>query len=241
MEQMTRSKRWGRALRAAFPVTIPVLTGFLCLGLAYGLLMQTKGYGPLWSTLMSAIAFGGSMQFVAVTLLTTAFDPIQAFLLSVMVNARHMFYGLSMLERYRGLGKVRGFLIYVLCDETFSLVSTVEPPEGVERKDFYFCISLLDYLYWVTATALGGLLGSFLTFDTTGMDFALTALFVVLFLEQWRKPENRPAGVVGILCAAGSLLVFGADNMVVPAMVLVLAVLLGARRRLDRSGEEGAL
>ena len=241
MEQMTRSKRWGRALRAAFPVTIPVLTGFLCLGLAYGLLMQTKGYGPLWSTLMSAIAFGGSMQFVAVTLLTTAFDPIQAFLLSVMVNARHMFYGLSMLEKYRGLGKVRGFLIYVLCDETFSLVSTVEPPEGVERKDFYFCISLLDYLYWVTATALGGLLGSFLTFDTTGMDFALTALFVVLFLEQWRKPENRPAGVVGILCAAGSLLVFGADNMVVPAMVLVLAVLLGARRRLDRSGEEGAL
>ena len=241
MEQMTRSKRWGRALRAAFPVTIPVLTGFLCLGLAYGLLMQTKGYGPLWSTLMSAIAFGGSMQFVAVTLLTTAFDPIQAFLLSVMVNARHMFYGLSMLEKYRGLGKVRGFLIYVLCDETFSLVSTVEPPEGVERKDFYFCISLLDYLYWVTATALGGLLGSFLTFDTTGMDFALTALFVVLFLEQWRKPENRPAGVVGILCAAGSLLVFGADNMVIPAMVLVLAVLLGARRRLDRSGEEGAL
>ena len=241
MEQMTRSKRWGRALRAAFPVTIPVLTGFLCLGLAYGLLMQTKGYGPLWSTLMSAIAFGGSMQFVAVTLLTTAFDPIQAFLLSVMVNARHMFYGLSMLEKYRGLGKVREFLIYVLCDETFSLVSTVEPPEDVERKDFYFCISLLDYLYWVTATALGGLLGSFLTFDTTGMDFALTALFVVLFLEQWRKPENRPAGVVGILCAAGSLLVFGADNMVIPAMVLVLAVLLGARRRLDRSREEGAL
>ena len=241
MEQMTRSKRWGRALRAAFPVTIPVLTGFLCLGLAYGLLMQTKGYGPLWSTLMSAIAFGGSMQFVAVTLLTTAFDPIQAFLLSVMVNARHMFYGLSMLEKYRGLGKVRGFLIYVLCDETFSLVSTVEPPEDVERKDFYFCIALLDYLYWVTATALGGLLGSFLTFDTTGMDFALTALFVVLFLEQWRKPENRPAGVVGILCAAGSLLVFGADNMVIPAMVLVLAVLLGARRRLDRSREEGAL
>ena len=241
MEQMTRSKRWGRALRAAFPVTIPVLTGFLCLGLAYGLLMQTKGYGPLWSTLMSAIAFGGSMQFVAVTLLTTAFDPIQAFLLSVMVNARHMFYGLSMLEKYRGLGKVRGFLIYVLCDETFSLVSTVEPPEDVERKDFYFCISLLDYLYWVTATALGGLLGSFLTFDTTGMDFALTALFVVLFLEQWRQPENRPAGVVGILCAAGSLLVFRADNMVIPAMVLVLAVLLGARRRLDRSGEEGAL
>ena len=203
--------------------------------------MQSKGYGPGWSVLMSAIAFGGSMQFVAVTLLTTAFDPVQAFLLSVMVNARHMFYGLSLLDKYKGLGKVRPFLIYVLCDETFSLVSTLEPPEGVARRDFYFWISLLDYLYWITGTALGGLLGSFLTFDTTGLDFALTALFVVLFLEQCKKLENRPAGVMGILCAAASLAVFGADNMVIPAMVLVLAVLLSARHRLDRSGEEGAL
>ena len=175
------------ALRAAFPATIPVMTGFLCLGTAYGLLMQSKGYGPGWSVLMSAIAFGGSMQFVAVTLLTTAFDPVQAFLLSVMVNARHMFYGLSLLDKYKGLGKVRPFLIYVLCDETFSLVSTLEPPEGVARKDFYFWISLLDYLYWITGTALGGLLGSFLTFDTTGLDFALTALFVVLFIYGWNQ------------------------------------------------------
>ena len=131
------------ALRAAFPATIPVMTGFLCLGTAYGLLMQSKGYGPGWSVLMSAIAFGGSMQFVAVTLLTTAFDPVQAFLLSVMVNARHMFYGLSLLDKYKGLGKVRPFLIYVLCDETFSLVSTLGhrnrspwrafPPRGFGR------------------------------------------------------------------------------------------------------------
>ena len=240
---MEETQQLGRraALRAAFPATIPVMTGFLCLGIAYGVLMQSKGYGPEWSVLMSAIAFGGSMQFVAITLLTTAFDPIQAFLLSVMVNARHMFYGLSLLDKYKGLGKVRPFLIYVLCDETFSLVSTLEPPEGVTRKDFYFWISLLDYLYWITGTALGGLAGNLITFDTTGLDFALTALFVVLFLEQWRKPENRPAGVIGILCAAVSLAVFRADNMVIPAMVLVLAVLLGGRRHLDRSREEGAL
>ena len=238
-ETKTRGRR--AALRAAFPATIPVLTGFLCLGVAYGVLMESKGYGPEWSVLMSAVAFGGSMQFVAITLLTTAFDPVQAFLLSVMVNARHMFYGLSLLDKYKGLGKVRPFLIYVLCDETFSLVSTLEPPEGVARRDFYLWISLLDYLYWITGTALGGLLGNFITFDTTGLDFALTALFVVLFLEQWRKPENRPAGVIGILCAAVSLAVFRADNMVIPAMVLVLAVLLGGRRHLDRSREEGAL
>ena len=240
---MEETRQQGRraALRAAFPATIPVMTGFLCLGIAYGVLMQSKGYGPLWSVLMSAIAFGGSMQFVAITLLTTAFDPIQAFLLSVMVNARHMFYGLSLLDKYKGLGKVRPFLIYVLCDETFSLVSTLEPPEGVERKDFYFWISLLDYLYWITGTALGGLAGNLITFDTTGLDFALTALFVVLFLEQWKKPENRPAGVIGILCAAVSLAVFRADNMVIPAMALVLAVLLGGRHRLEWNREEDAL
>ena len=220
------------ALRAAFPVTVPVMTGFLCLGLAYGVLMQSKGYGPLWSVLMSAVAFGGSMQFVAITLLTSAFDPLQAFLLSVMVNARHIFYGLALLGKYRGLGRVRGFLIYTLCDETFSLVSSLEPPEHVERRDFYFWISLLDYSYWIIGTALGGLVGGLVPFDTTGMDFALTALFVVLFLEQWYHRENRPAGVVGILCAAAALALFGPDNLVIPAMFLILLVLLGGRKHL---------
>lgn len=221
-----------RALKAAFPATIPVLTGFLCLGMAYGVLMQTKGYGPLWSTLMSAVAFCGSMQFVAITLLTTAFDPLQAFVLSIMVNARHLFYGLSLLEKYKGLGKVRGFLIYVLCDETFSITSSVEPPEGVERREFYFFVSLLDYLYWVCGTALGGLLGGYITFNTAGLDFALTALFVVLFLEQWKRAKNRPAGLIGIGCTALSLLVIGPNGLVIPAMILILAVLLGGRKRL---------
>lgn len=220
------------ALRAAFPATIPVMTGFLCLGLAYGVLMQSKGYGPLWSTLMSAVAFGGSMQFVAITLLTAAFDPLQAFLLSVMVNARHMFYGLALLEKYKGLGKARAVLIYTLCDETFSLVSSLEPPPEVDRKRYYLCISLLDYAYWVAGTAAGGLLGNLIPLNTTGMDFALTALFVVLFMEQWKRRENRPAGAAGLVCAAVSLAVCGAGNMVIPAMILVLAVLLGGRRRL---------
>ena len=169
---------------------------------------------------------------VTITLLTTAFDPLQAFLLSIMVNARHIFYGLAVLEKYKGLGKLRAFLIFSLTDETFSLVSTLEPPEGVARKDFYFWLSLLDYSYWVTGSAIGGLLGSLLTFNTTGLDFALTALFVVLFMEQWKKKANRPAGLIGIGCTVVSLLVFGADNLVIPAMVLIMAVLLGGRKRL---------
>ena len=230
MESTTKGRR--AALRAAFPATVPVMTGFLVLGFAYGVLMQTKGYGVVWATAMSALVLGGSIQYVAVTLLTTAFDPVQAFLLSVMVNARHLFYGLSLLDKYRGLGRVRPFLISTLCDETFSLVSTLEAPEGVERRDFYFWISLLNYSYWVGATALGALAGSHIPFDTTGLDFALTALFVVLFLEQWKKPEARVPGAVGIGAAVVSAAVFGPDNLVIPAMVLMTAILLGGRKRL---------
>lgn len=228
----TNSGSRSNALRAAFPATLPVMTGYICLGIAFGLLMRTSGYGVIWAALLSLVCYAGSMQFVTITLLTTAFDPLQAFLLSIMINARHIFYGLSVLEKYRGLGKIRAFLIFSLTDETFSLVSTLESPEKVERKDFYFWMSFLNYLYWVTGSVLGNLMGNFIPFDTTGLDFALTALFVVLFLEQWKKKENRPAGVIGILCTAMCLAVFGADNLVIAAMILILAVLLGGRKRL---------
>ena len=228
MEQKKRAAAW----KAAFPNTVPVMTGYLCLGMAFGVLMKTSGYGVGWSVLMSLLCFAGSMQFVTITLLTTAFEPVQAFLLSLMVNARHIFYGLSVLDKYRGLGKVRAFLIFALTDETFSLVSAVEPPEGVERKDFYFALSLLNYVYWVAGSAVGGLLGNLITFDTTGLDFALTALFVVLFMEQWKKRENRGAGLIGLGCTAVSLLAFGAENLVIPAMILIMAVLLGGRKKL---------
>lgn len=231
MDTKTASGSHWTALRAAIPVTLPVLTGFACLGLAYGLLMEARGYGPFWSTLMSLVCYCGSMQYVAIALLTAAFDPLQAFLLSVMVNARHMFYGLSLLEQYKGMGAARFPLVYTLTDETFSLISSVEVPEGVDRKQFYLSISLLHYVYWSTATLLGGLLGKALTMDLTGVDFALTALFVVLFMEQWKKPENRPAGLVGLGCAALSLGLFGED-LVIPAMVMILAVLLRGRKKL---------
>lgn len=231
MKKNVRSNR-AAALRAALPATVPVMTGYLCLGFAYGVLMRNAGYGLGWALLMSLMCYAGSMQFVTVTLLTTVFDPVQALLMSVMVNARHMFYGLSMLEKYRGTGWARPFLIFSLTDETFSLVSTLEPPEGVERRDLFFWISFLDYLYWAAGSALGALAGGALPFDSTGMDFALTALFVVLFLEQWKKSENRPAGIIGLGCTVVSLLLFGADNLVIPAMVMILAVLLGGRRKL---------
>ena len=231
-EHETIVKNRSAALRAAFPATIPVMTGYLCLGAAFGILLRTAGYGIGWSIAMSMICYCGSMQFVGVSLLTAAFDPFQALLMSVMVNARHAFYGLSMLEKYRGTGPVRPVLICTLTDETFSLVSTLEPPEGVARRDFYFWISLLDYLYWQVGCTLGNAVGGLLTFDTTGLDFTLTALFIVLLLEQVKKKENRAAGIIGMVCTAASLAVFGPDNFLIPAMILLLAVLLGGRKKL---------
>ena len=208
-------KNRSAALRAALPATIPVMTGYLCLGAAFGILLRTAGYGIGWSITMSMICYCGSMQFVGVSLLTAAFDPFQALLMSVMVNARHAFYGLSMLEKYRGTGPVRPVLICTLTDETFSLVSTLE-----------------DYLYWQVGCTLGNAVGGLLTFDTTGLDFTLTALFIVLLLEQVKKKENRAAGIIGMVCTAASLAVFGPDNFLIPAMILLLAVLLGGRKKL---------
>lgn len=231
MQNHSKKTEFKKAFLTALPHTIPVLTGFLILGMAYGVLMQAKGYGVIWAVLMSAIAFCGSMQYVAITLLTTAFQPVQAFIMSFMVNARHLFYGISMLEKYKGLGKIRGFLIYVLCDETFSISSSVEVPEGINRKYFYFTISLMDYLYWIAGTFLGGLLGNLIAFDTTGLDFVLTALFVVLFLEQWKTVENRASGIIGMISTLISLLIFGKERFVIPAMIIILLILTVRRKK----------
>lgn len=188
---------WRSALRAAFPHTVPILAGFLVLGVTYGMLMQAIGYGPLWSGLFSAIAFGGSTQYAAVPLLAAGFDPLEVFLLSLTISARHLFYSVSMLKKYDDLGWKRWALYYTLCDETFSVVSTVEPPEGVG------CRKILSLRLPAGLELLGhGLhagrrIGGVLPFDISGMDFALTALFVVLFLEQLRQKQRRLPGAIG--------------------------------------------
>lgn len=231
MEKFDRNSAHS-AVSAAFPHTIPVMAGFLFLGIAFGILMETKGYGVGWSVAMSAICFCGSMQFVAISLLTVAFDPLQAFLLSLMVNARQLFYGISMLEKYKNLGKARSVLIYTLCDETFSISSSVKLPSGISRKYFYLSISLLDYFYWVIGTLLGGLLGGYIHFNTKGIDFVLTALFVVLLMEQMKDKSKHPSAFIGLGASAAALLIFGADNMVLPAMGIILAILLVGRKKL---------
>ncbi|MBE6023331.1 MAG: branched-chain amino acid ABC transporter permease [Cellulosilyticum sp.] len=227
-----------KALKAALPHTIPVITGFLCLGVAYGVLMSANGYGAIWSFLMSLIAFCGSMQFVAIGLLCVSFDPVHAFIMALMVNARHLFYGLSLLKKYSGKGKLKFFLIYWLCDETFSINCSTTPPEGVDEGWFYFFISLINYLVWAFSSLLGGLLGNFIMFNTEGIDFALTALFVVIFLDGWKEQKNRIPALIGVGCSIVSIMIFGTENFIIPAMCMLLVVLTIGRGKLE--GEKKA-
>ncbi len=227
-----------KALKAAFPHTLPVLTGFTFLGIAYGILMNSKGYGFGWTLLVSTLVFAGSAQYIAVTFLTTVFNPVYALLMTLIINARHLFYGLSLLDKYKNTGRLKPYLIFGLCDETFSIVCSTEPPKGVSRRWFYFFITLLDHIYWVTGSVVGAVLGGFITFDTTGLDFVLVALFVVIFVGQWKTGQNRSPAAVGVLCAVVCLLIFGPSNFIIPAMVAIIGVLTLFRKRFDPEKKE---
>ena len=174
---------------------------------------------------MSAIIYGGSLEFVAVSMLLSPFAPVQTFLMTLMIQARHLFYGISMLDKYKHLGAKKLYIIYAMCDETFSVNYTAKIPDGVDRGWFYFFVSLLNQIYWVSGATIGGLLGSLIHFDTTGLDFIMTAMFVVIFMEQWMKEKHHFSELIGLIAAVGCLLIFGADNFMIPAMVCILAAL----------------
>lgn len=226
-----------KALKAAFPYTLPVLAGFWFVGLAYGLYMNVSGFSFWYPLLMSLIVYGGSLQFVMVPLLLSPFAPLQAFFLALLIQARHIFYGISMLEKYRDLGWKRFYLIFSLCDETFSVNYAAEIPQGVDRGWFYLYISSLNHLFWVTASALGGLVGSILPFETQGLEFVLTALFVVILLDQWRKERQDANILIGLLASLACLLLLGPDHFLLPAMLTILTLLLLFRPPLKKRGD----
>ena len=230
---MNKSQKLLPALRAAFPHTIPILAGFLFLGLTYGVYMSVSGFAWWYPCLMGLVIYAGSMQFVTVNLLLAAFNPLQAFAMALLVNARHLFYGISLLEKYRGAGKWKAYLIYALTDETFSINCSAEPPEGVDRSLFMLCVSLLNQSYWVIASTLGGIFGSMLTISTEGLDFAMTAMFVVIFLENWLKSKNHTNAILGIVLPVLCLILFGADAFMIPAMISILAALTLLRGKLS--------
>lgn len=223
-----------RALWAAFPHTLPIMAGFLFLGMTYGIFMKVSGFPLAYSLLASTAIFAGSMQFVLVNLLLGAFDPLQAIIMTLMVNARHIFYGISMLEKYRGTGLKKLYLIFGLCDETFSINCTVDPPDGTDRNLFMLFVTLLNQCYWVIGTLLGGLFGMLITFNTEGLDFCMTAMFVVIFIEQWRKNRNHVPQILGLLLPTVALIIFGANDFMLPAMGAILLALVLLQKPLGK-------
>lgn len=218
------------SFKAAWPHTIPVLAGYLFLGIAFGILVITKGFPVWYPVFMSVIIFSGALEFAAIPLLSAGFSPLSSFVMGLMISARHLFYGIPMLKKYQDAGKLKPFLIFSLTDETFSINSTIDPPDGIPGKYFYTAVSLLDYSYWVIGTTIGALFGKLIHFDTTGIDFALTALFIVLFLEQIKTKEGKISGLTGLLSSGAVLAIFGSANMVVIAMAVILLALLIERR-----------
>ena len=223
-----------KALKAAFPYTIPILMGFLFLGLAYGFYMNSKGFSFWWPLLMSATIFAGSMEFVTVSLLCGTFNPVYAFLLALMVNARHLFYGISMLEHFKGTGRKKWYLIFGMCDESFSILCSTKSPKGVDKGWFMVFVTLLNQCYWVAGATLGGILGSFIPFNTQGIDFVMTALFAAIFIDQWKSQKNHLPALVGLAVPAVCLIIFGPDQFILPSMALILTVLSLLKKPLNK-------
>lgn len=210
----------------AFQKTIPVMLGYLFLGMAFGLLLQNAGYSFLWAFLSSLIIYAGSMQFVLVTLLTGGVSLIYTALMTLFINGRHIFYGLSFVEKYKKMGKAYPYMVFSLTDETYSVLCGTRVPEDMDEKKVFFWISFLDQCYWVLGSTLGGLAGQYITFDSTGIDFSMTALFVVIVIEQWQEKEAHISAIIGAVCGIVFLLIFGADRFILPALLCAMIALI---------------
>lgn len=214
------------------------MAGYIVLGMGFGILLQTKGFGFGWALLMSCFVYAGSMQYVAIDLLAGGASLISAALMTLMVNARHLFYGISMIERYRDTKPYKPYLIFALTDETYSVVCSKDVPEGADKNKFYFLVSLMSQCYWVVGSAAGSLLGNVIPFNTEGIEFSMTALFLVVFVEQWKSVKNHISAIVGVFASIICLLLFGADNFLIPAMISITVLLTVFRKKLEK--EENA-
>lgn len=225
-----------RALKAAFPLTLPVMAGYLFLGFGFGILLESKGFSFIWALLMSVIIFAGSMQYVAIDLFTGGVSFITTAVITVMIQIRHLFYGLTLIDKYRDSGKKKPLLIFQLTDETYSLVASAKPPEDVDQHWFYLWISALDHCYWIIGCTSGALFGSMVHFNTKGIDFVMTALFVVIFIDQWLNAKEHIPAVTGVVCSILCVIIFGSDSFIIPAMILILLMLTFLRKTLEKRG-----
>lgn len=219
-------------IKKAFLATVPVMTGYLVLGMGFGIILKTKGYGVLWALAMSVFIYAGSMQFVALDLLTGGASLITVALTTLMVNARHLFYGISMVDKYRNTGAKKPYLIFALTDETYSLVCNDGAVKDIGNKNgYYFLVSLFDQIYWVAGCVIGSLLGSVIPFNTEGIDFALTALFITVFVEQWLDSKKHSPALIGVGASVVCLLIFGSESFLIPSMIIITALLVIIRKK----------
>lgn len=227
-----------KTLKAAFTATIPIFIGFLFIGLAYGVYMNAKGFNYIYCTFMSIIVCAGALQFVGVELLVSAFNPIYAFIMSVMINARHIFYSISMLDKYKDTGLKKPIMIFALCDETFSINISAKISDDMDEKLYYFYVTCLVFFYWVFSSFVGGLLGGIININVTGIDFILTALFFVTFINQLIESKQYVPSLIGLISSFICLIVFGRDNFIIPSMIIILIILTVFRNKFDK-GEVG--
>lgn len=214
------TSNYKKTIKYAFIQSVPVMAGYIVLGIGFGILLADKGYSAWWAVLMSLTIYAGSLQYVGVNLLASGAGLLSTALISLMVNARHLFYGISMLKPYEKTGIKKGYLIFALTDETYSLVcGQREYPEGVNEKAYFFWVSLLNQGYWIIGSLIGGLIGNTLEFNSAGIDFSMTALFVIIFVEQWEKAKSHVPAITGLVVSIICLFIFGAENFLIPSMI----------------------
>ena len=224
-----------RDAAAAFHTSVPIMVTFLVLGTGYGILMQKHGFGWIWSMLSGIVIFSGTVQLVSVSLLSGG-SILIALVTALMVSARHSFFSISMIGRYRTEGKRKWYLFYALCDETYAVLCKEEEPEGVNKSVYRVLVTLFDQASWVLGSALGGLAGSFLPFDSTGIDFAMTALFTTVFIQQWIDSRCHIPAMLGLGATFACRLLFGRDLFLIPSMAIIIAVLIIMRRKIEAAG-----
>lgn len=222
-----------KALAVVFRDTLPVLAGYLFLGAGFGILLSEAGYGMIWAFFMSVFMFAGSGQYLAVSLLASHASLLSTAIATLLVNARHLFYGISLVDKYKGAGPKKFHMIFGLTDETYSLVTQNEPPAGISRIQYCFLVTLFDHIYWISGCLLGSILGQTLPVSFEGVEFVLTALFVTMFVDQWLSSKNHLPALIGVGSTILCLAIFGSELFLIPSMVTI-ALLLTITRKTAR-------
>ena len=225
-----------KIIKNAFIKSLPVMAGYIVIGIGFGILLKKAGYGLFWSFIMSLSIYAGSMQYVTVSFLTSGASLISVALTTLMVNARHLFYGISMIDKYEGAGKKKAYLIFSLTDETYSILCGEESCEESNKHWYSFFVSLFNQCYWILGSVLGSFLGTIITFDTAGVEFSMTALFVTVFVEQWITKKNHKPSIIGLFSSIICLVIFGSNNFLIPAMISITLVLLCIRNPMKDRG-----